>query len=156
MVAGERFRPQVSPFGIARRGEMILQKVAGGRAPFGGFAFHDLCLSFPAVGVDKKAASVGLRQDLRLRDKRGSHGKRSVKNRPAGPVFVAKLQHEVGKLVAVKHRLLPRRSGWIVSPQAADRRPLSLGSTRGGGPRIEWQAPDRKRIPRLKQLGLEV
>jgi len=54
MVAGERFRPQVSPFGIARRGEMILQKVAGGRAPFGGFAFHDLCLSFPAVGVDQR------------------------------------------------------------------------------------------------------
>src|SRR6476469_503154 len=97
---------------------------------------------------------MGVRPDLRPGE--GRHGEHMVKNRPGGPVFVAKLQHELGKLVAVKHRLLPQRSGWIVSPQAADRRPLSLGSTRGGGPRIEWQAPVRKRIPRLKQLGLEV
>src|SRR5215475_14171326 len=77
-----------------------------------------------------------------------------LRNGPLLPVFVAKLQHEVGKLVEAKHPLLPRTKGWIVSAQAADRRPLFFwGSTRGGGPRLGWRRPDRKRIPRLRKLG---
>jgi hypothetical protein len=82
----------------------------------------------------------------------GSH---STDSAPDAAVFVANLQHGYGKGEAGMRRLLPQRIGWIVSAQAADRRPLLFWGSKGaGGPDSGGNQPDR--IPRLKQLGLEV
>jgi len=59
--------------------------------------------------------------------------------------------------MAAKRRLLPRASGWIVSPQAADRRPLFFrGQHEGRGPDSGGDSQVETEKPQLKQLGLEV
>ena len=71
--------------------------------------------------------------------------------------FVAIVQHGCGKPTAAKGRLLRRRGGWIVSGQAADRRPLFYRTARGaGGPGFVGPNQVVRRKPRLEQLGLEV
>ena len=78
---------------------------------------------------------------------------------PAHPgVFVAFVQQRVWKGGGDVTNVLPRRSGWIVSSQAADRRPLFFsGSQKGGGPNFDGVSQvESGEKPRLKQLGLEV
>ncbi len=60
--------------------------------------------------------------------------------RPETRVFVANLQHGPGKGVANCKGMLPPPDGWIVSPQAADRRPLFLGGQQRGGGQYPGQA----------------
>ena len=73
-------------------------------------------------------------------------------------IFVAFVQQRFGKAGEQVTNMLPRRSGWIVSPQAADRRPLFFsGSQKGGGPNFDGVSQiENGEKPRLKQLGLEV
>ena len=159
LVMRQRLRPAVAPLALQTPRQSPAR-------PMRARAVRGLaCCEMHARRLSLRSGRVDIRSDrhghfgivLDGSRQRRSSRKLSVKKWASGPVFVAKLQHEFGKLVAAKHRLLPGRSGWIVSLQAADRRPLFFwGSTRGGGPRLGWRQPDRKRKPRLKQLGLEV